>query len=164
MMTTVHRRLTAVASLLTALLLTVGLLAAMAPAQAAPVGVDSASTSTATGKIAARRVNFGAISLNVSNGVSGWAYDKSSKKKAKKAAQKHCKSRAKGANLNPKGCKSALWVRNGCGAIAVRVKNSQIVKVRGAIAFTPKQAKKKAKKKIGKKARVHTYVCTTRYR
>ncbi len=156
----VHRRLTTLVSLLSALLLGVGLLAAAVPAQAAPVAGDSASATTAAGKIAARRVNFGAIALNVKDGWSGWAYDKKTKKKAKKAARKHCRSRS----TQPSGCKSVLWVRNGCGAVAVRVKKGRIVKVRGAIAFTEKAAKKKAKKKVGKKAKVHTYVCTTRYR
>lgn len=165
MTTSVHRRLTTLVSLITAVLLGVGLLAATAPAQALQGKEDRASVPAASSKLAARRVNFGAIALSVDTGWSGWAYDKASKKKAKKAAKKHCTKRAKNAGFTKPKCKVTLWVRNGCGAVAVRTnKQGAITKVRSAIAFQPKAAKKKAKKKIGKKGKVHTYVCTTRYR
>ncbi|CAM3397449.1 DUF4189 domain-containing protein [Nocardioides dubius] len=143
-----------------ALLLTLGVFSAFSPASAAPAaGATSSTADDVAGKVAARRVNFGAIALNVNDGWSGWAYDKATKARAKKAAVKHCKSRSDTA-----GCRTVLWVRNGCGAVAVRVKGGQIVKYRGAIAFTKKAAVRKAKAKVGKGAKLHTYVCTTRYR
>lgn len=146
-------------ALAVALLLTLGVFSAVAPAGAvAPDSSANVANDTA-GKVAARRVNFGAIALNVNDGWSGWAYDKKTKSGAKKAAVRHCKSRS-----DTSGCRTVLWVRNGCGAVAVRVKGGQIVKYRGAIAFTKKAAVRKAKNKVGKGAKLHTFVCTTRYR
>ncbi|MFS3128879.1 DUF4189 domain-containing protein [Nocardioides sp. Bht2] len=146
-------------ALTAALLLAIGMLSAFAPANAASNQGATAARSQESSPVLARRTNFGAIALNVNDGWSGWAYDKATKAKAKKAAVRHCKSRSDTA-----GCRTVLWVRNGCGAIAVRVKGGEIVKYRGAIAFTKKAAVRKAKKKVGSGAKLHTYVCTTRYR
>lgn len=162
MTTFAHRRFTALLSLLSALLLGVGMLTATAPADATP-GQAAPGAERSSSKAAPRRVNFGAIALNVRNQWSGWAIDKKTKKKAKKGAVKHCRKRAKAVGASPKGCKTVLWVRNGCAAIAVRMKKKEIVKVRGAIATTLEEAKAAAKKSVGKKAKVHTYICTTHY-
>ncbi|WP_110205983.1 DUF4189 domain-containing protein [Nocardioides daejeonensis] len=157
-------RLRTVGLLLTALLLAVGMMSALSPANAAGAdGAQAAEASTTATRTAARRVNYGAIALNVKTGWSGWSYDKASKAKAKKAAKKHCKARTP-SGVNTSSCKPVVWVRNGCAAVAVRVKNNKITKVGWGVAFTKKKAKSLAKKKAGKKARVHTWVCTTRYR
>ncbi|KRF15420.1 hypothetical protein ASG90_12030 [Nocardioides sp. Soil797] len=152
------------------LLLTLGILAAFntsasADPSAGPSASDanavSAKQVTATSaRQAARRNYFGAIHVNYKEGTGGYAYDKSSKNKAKKASMKMCKSRSR---VNS-GCKLALWVRNGCGAVAVRVKNGQVVKARSAIAWGKKKAIRKAKNKVGKGAKRYAFVCTTRYR
>ncbi|WP_235734792.1 DUF4189 domain-containing protein [Nocardioides alcanivorans] len=158
-------RLRKLGLLLTALLLTVGVLGALSPANATGTAGESASeTSNSAARTSARRVNYGAIALNTSNGWSGWSYDKASKKKAKKAAKKHCKKRAKASGASGSGCKPVVWVRNGCAAVAVKVKNGRIAKVGWGVAFKKGKAKKLAKKKAGKKAKVHTWMCTTRYR
>jgi len=158
-------RLRAAGLLLTALLLAVGMLSAMTPANAAggTAGATSSESSSTAARTAARRVNYGAIALNVKTGVSGWSYDKGSKAKAKRVAKRHCKSRTP-SGVNKSGCKPVVWVRNGCAAVAVRVKGGQIRKVGWGVAFTKKKAVRIAKRKVGKKAKLHTWMCTTRYR
>lgn len=164
---TASGRMGAVGLFMTALLLAVGVMSAMptaasaAPATAAAT-VDTATSNTAT-RAAARRVNFGAIALNPRTGWSGWSVDKASKKKAKKAAVRHCKKRSRRHNAPPKGCKGIVWVRNGCAAVAVKVKKNQIKRIGWGTAFQKKPAVKKARKKAGKKSKLHTYACTTRY-
>lgn len=164
-------RLRTLGLLLTALLLAVGVMGAIsAPATAgsatangSTAGATEATNAPTAARKAARRVNFGAIALNRKTGWSGWSYDKKTKKKAKKAAKRHCKKRSKRNGASPKGCKNVVWVRNGCAAVAVKIKNNQIKRVGWGVAFKKKKAQKIAKRKAGKKSKLHTFSCTTRY-
>lgn len=157
------------------LLMTIGLAAALSTsATAAPAGADAAAapaaadetatstvvTSPVVARKAAKRKNFGALHVNFRDFQGGYAYDKASKKAAKKASKKMCRKRS----THKGNCKLAAWVRNGCAAVAVRVKNGKVTKARTAIAFGKKKAIKKAKNKVGKGAQRYSYVCTTRYR
>lgn len=159
------------------LLMTIGLAAALSTsASAAPAGADAtaapaAETTATTAKAenlttpvvarkAARRKNFGALHVNFRDFQGGYSYDKRTKKAAKKSSMKMCRSRS----THDKNCKLAAWVRNGCAAVAVRIKNGKVVKARTAIAFTKKKAVRKAKRKVGARAKRYSYVCTTRYR
>lgn len=152
------------------LLLTLGILAAFGTsANAVPsTGPSAATQDTATSvettapvaRSASRRLYYGAIHVNFKEFTGGYSYDKRTKTRAKKASMAMCKSRS---DVNRR-CKLALWVRNGCGAVAVRVKDGQVVKARTAIAFNKKKAIRKAKRKVGRGAERYAFVCTTRYR
>lgn len=162
------RKTNRVLAAIAALVLALGLVAAFnTSASAAPSTTKTASAATnlsqaPAARLAARRKNFGAIHINVRDGRAGYSYDKASKKKAKKAARKMCRRNS----THPKGCKLAAWVRNGCAAVAIRVKKGRIVEAKSAIAFTKKKAVRKARKKVGRKVRKKplVWVCTTRYR
>ena len=158
-------RLRTLGLLMTSLLLAVGMMSAMSTAAtaASSTGATATATSNTAPRAAARRANFGAIALNPRTGWSGWSVDKKSKKKAKKAAIRHCKKRSRRHNAPPKGCKGVVWVRNGCAAVAVKIKKQRIKRIGWGTAFTKKKAAKKARKKAGKKSKLHTYACTTRY-
>lgn len=146
------------------LLMTIGLAAAFTTGASAAPGAAKADTSAdatvhATANRQARRNYFGAIAVNFRDNKAGVVYDKATKKKALNKAQKKCKAKSshKGA------CAKALWVRNTCGAIAVRYNSSnQVVKAKAAFNVKKKKAIKKAKKKVGKRAKIFAWVCTTR--
>ncbi|QIX27366.1 DUF4189 domain-containing protein [Nocardioides sp. JQ2195] len=151
------------------LLLTFGILAAFnTSASADPSTGPSAGTTAGSVDVApttaayqtSRRLYYGAIHVNFKEFTGGYSYDKRTKTRAKKSSMAMCKANS---DVN-KRCKLALWVRNGCGAVAVRVKDGQVVKARTAIAFNKKKAIRKAKRKVGRGAERYAFVCTTRYR
>lgn len=143
-------------ALIAALAMTV---TAFAPANAAG-GVTTADNDGTVVKTEGKARNyFGAVSLNLIDGKIGIANDKRSKNAALKAAVKSCKKKSK----NDNGCKRTAWVRNGCGALALKAKAGGGYKQAWGVAFNLGPAKKKAKKKAGKGSKVYAWVCTTRY-
>ena len=55
---------------------------------------------------------FGAIAYSPRSGADGWAKDHPSREAAERAAVTACSKHAK-------DCRSVVWFKNGCGAIAV---------------------------------------------
>lgn len=108
----------------------------------------------------ARRMRFGAISLNIYTGRYGWANDFLKRKKARNAAQRKCRQ-----GSYPGYCRKVVWVRNGCASVAVRWNaNGSVNRYAWSSAFRTKAAAAKAaRKKCGPKCRTRVTICTTRY-
>ena len=122
-----------------------------ATADAAPV------TQTADHAVTAKRNYYGAIAVNTKTLAGAYAYNYSSKSKAIAAALSKCKKTKDG----KKNCRPELWVRNGCGALAIKkVKGGY--RFYGGFASSKKSAIAKAKKAAGKGGKYYAYVCTTR--
>lgn len=64
-----------------------------------------------TGAAAAHADSFGAISLSLATGATGWSHDYASRWKAEEVAQSHCYKYAG-------DCRVAIWFKNACGAVA----------------------------------------------
>jgi hypothetical protein len=64
------------------------------------------------GKVARAQEHFGAIAYSPSSGAHGYAFDFSTQAGAEARALAECNSKGR-------GCQSAIWFRNACGAIAV---------------------------------------------
>lgn len=138
----------------------VGLVAALAVVLAALMPASSASADP-KGKAANSKAEspyFGAISLNLKDGKIGLANDKRSKRAALRSAVRTCKKKSE----HKSACESTAWVKNGCGALALK-KTKKGYRQGYAVAFDLPPAKKKAIRKAGKGSKVVAYVCTTRY-
>jgi len=120
-----------------------------APAQAA---APDASSERA-------RANYGAISVGWWDHAWGASYDYRSKKAAKQAAQKACRKHSD----YPAKCSTAVWVRNGCAAVAVRLRaDGSVGRYGWAVNRLKAPAVRAAKQKCGRKCVKLTWVCTTR--
>lgn len=155
-----QRTLTTAGSLVIAVIAALAMaLTAVTPANATG-GVTTTDNNGAVVKTDGKARNyFGAVSLNLIDGKIGIANDKRSKGAALKAAVKSCKKKSS----NKNGCKRTAWVRNGCGALALKAKANGSYKQAWGVAFNLAPAKKKAKKKAGKGSKVYAWVCTTRF-
>lgn len=105
------------------------------------------------------RAYFGAISLNLRDGKIGLANDKRTKRGALRAAVANCKKKS----AHDASCKRTAWVKNGCGALALKKKADGSWRQGYGVAFNLAPAKRKALRKAGKGAKVVAWVCTTRY-
>jgi serine/threonine-protein kinase len=56
--------------------------------------------------------SFGAIAYSPSTGATGWSYDHGSRRDAERTARNNCDQSAN-------DCRTAIWFKNGCGALAV---------------------------------------------
>jgi hypothetical protein len=120
------------------------------PAQA--TGADPSSSERA-------RTNYGAISVGWWDHAWGASYDYGTKSGAKRAAQKACRKHSS----YPGKCGTAVWVRNGCAAVAVRVRDDGSVGRYGwAVNRLKAPAIRAAKHKCGRACVKLTWVCTTR--
>lgn len=154
--------------LVAALLMAIGTMAAFAPANASSAGRTGSgageagpAVKTSTTTAPRRRRYFGAISLNYRDNSSAYSYNYRTKRRALRAAQRRCKRRSN----YPGHCHKIVWVRNGCAAVAVRYdRYHRIREVGWGVAYRKRRAIRKAKRQVGRGARRHTYVCTTRYR
>lgn len=97
---------------------------------------------------------FGAIAYSPQSGAHGWARDHRTRAAAEKAALSACRKHAK-------DCRSAVWFKNGCGAIAVKPERyywgwgtTQDLADRAALKACAKQGK-------GKDCKVTVQACTT---
>ncbi len=136
--------------LLVVLAVTLGVTLAFTTAIPASAGTTDSSQQ--------RRDYFGAISVSSDNAWGG-SYDYANKRKAIKRAQAECKKRS---NL-PGTCEAAVWVRNGCAALSVRLNPDGYVTHYGwAVNRFKGPAIKAAQKKCGKKCVKRAWVCTTR--
>lgn len=143
---------------------------AATPASAAPT--DTTETSTATSTTAAEQTApvtartrcriprcYGAIVINPRTGGSAYSYNYPTRAKAIYAAKKRCRSYGAGSY-----CRTAVWVRNGCAAVAWRKRNGRMVEWAGRVAFNRAPAIRKAKRAVAGPGTEHlwTYVCTSR--
>lgn len=126
-----------------------------APAQAAPVAEVAAPTAAS---VASARNYYGAIAINTRTGASAYSYDYKTKSAAINAALKKCKRYAHGSS-----CRTAIWVRNACGAVAYKTYSNGSWRYQSAWATSKKAAIARAKRPLGKGAKTLTWVCTTRY-
>ena len=55
--------------------------------------------------------NYGAIAYSPRTGASGYSYDFGNRARAERAAMRQCR-------LRGRGCRIAVWFRDGCGAVA----------------------------------------------
>jgi Domain of unknown function (DUF4189) len=107
----------------------------------------------------APRAYYGAISLNLKDGKIGLANDKRTKRRALNAAVANCKKKS----AHDGACKRTAWVKNGCGALALKKKADGSWRQGYGVAFNLAPAKRKALREAGKGAKVVAWVCTTRY-
>jgi len=105
------------------------------------------------------RTNYGAISVGWWDHAWGASYDYGSKAKAKKAAQRACKKHS----AYPGRCSTAVWVRNGCAAVSVRLRpDGSVGRYGWAVNRLKRPAIRAAQHKCGSQCVKLTWVCTTR--
>ncbi len=144
-----HRTRRRLAALAVALGVTVTLVVAPPAAAGAP---DPARSERAP-------ANYGAISIGFWDHAWGASYDYASKAKAKRAAQKACKKHSN----YPSKCRTAVWVRNGCAAVSVRLRvDGSVARYGWAVNRLKAPAVRAAKQKCGRRCVKLTWVCTTR--
>ena len=127
-----------------------------APAQAAPTASTVAAPTAASS--ASARNYYGAIAINTRTGAYGYSYDYKTQSGAINAALKKCRRSAYGSY-----CRTAVWVRNACGAVAYKTYSNGSWRYQSAWASSKKAAIARAKRPLGTGARTLTWVCTTRY-
>jgi len=138
---------------LIAIAITLGVTVAMAAATpASAASADPSSSERA-------RNYYGAISVGWWDHAWGTSYNFRTKSAAKRAAQKACR---KHSNF-PAKCGTAVWVRNGCAAISVRLRaDGSVARYGWAVNRLKRPAIRAAKHKCGRKCVKLTWVCTTR--
>ncbi|WP_181407738.1 DUF4189 domain-containing protein [Nocardioides sambongensis] len=155
--------LAAVASVLLAALLVAAPSANAEPATPSSVrGAEAQTPERANARLGCRVPRcYGAISVNPRTGDAVWGYNYGTKKRAVAAVQTKCKKR----NPDARGaCTRAVWVRNGCAAVAWRGRNGVLQEWAGRAAFTKSKAIRKARNAVRGPGRVKvwTWVCTSR--
>ena len=135
------------------------LLVILALALGVSLAVTTAPSASASSDTSQQRRNyFGALSISSDNAWGG-SYDYVTKRKAIKRAQRECKKRSN----YPGTCERAVWVRNGCAALSVKLNSDGFVTRYGwAVNRYKGPAIKAAQKKCGKKCVKRAWVCTTR--
>lgn len=118
--------------------------------------VDAPAPPTAPA-VAAYYNYYGAISLAMTGGAVGWAYDYGTKWQALRSAQRACKSRSS----YPWSCEKVAWVRNGCLAVAVNWDGDYIDYYGWGVANTKRQAYWRALDECGYGCVKRAYTCTT---
>lgn len=151
------------AMLLTALLMAVGVMAAVSgPATAAPTASTTtagvAADTTTAAPAAARRYYWGAIAISDGDYAWGTSYDYRTKKAARKAARRKCRAYSD----YPGKCVVRMVVLNQCGAYAWKRRPNGTLKWGYARYYSKAKTIRKAKKRAGKGAKILTWVCTTR--
>jgi len=135
------------------------LLVILALALGVSLAVTTALPASASSNSSEQRRNYyGALSISSDNAWGG-SFDYGTKRGAIKRAQRECKDRS---NL-PGTCEAAVWVRNGCAALSVKLNSDGFVTKYGwAVNRFKGPAIKAAQKKCGKKCVKRAWVCTTR--
>lgn len=141
-----------------------GALLALTPAAGAATTSPDQALSQTVGKPAgptlerARRY-YGAIALSYDNTVTG-KYDVRTKARAKRAALRKCQRLA----AVPDSCRTVVWVRNGCAAVSVRLRDDGTVAKYGwGTGRTKAVAKRRALRAVpGSHDRIRAWLCTTR--
>jgi hypothetical protein len=117
---------------------------------------SSAGAAPAEQSKQAGRVYYGAIAL-ASDGAFGYSYDFATKRAALDAAQQRCRQRSE----YPGTCTKIGWIRNACGAVAVKYDRQGFVsRYKFGWGGTKRAAIAAAKRNFG--GTIRTWVCTTR--
>lgn len=117
--------------------------------------IPASASVTDSGK---RRDYYGALSISVDNAWGG-SYDYATKRAAIRRAQSECKSRSN----RPGTCEAAVWVRNGCAALSVKLnRDGYVTRYGWAVDRYKGPAIRKAQQKCGRKCVKRAWVCTTR--
>ncbi len=117
---------------------------------------SSASAAPADESERAGRVYYGAIAL-AADGAFGYSYDFGTKRAALDAAHQRCRQRSD----FPSTCTKAGWIRNACGAVAVKYDREDFVdRYKFGWGRTKRAAVAAAKRDFG--GEIRTWVCTTR--
>jgi hypothetical protein len=156
------------AAIATLALLGSGLAASTAPAASveAPAAVPTVKqSSTMSEKPTARRdcrtpYCWGSIAVAAGDNRVGWAYNYMHKWRVKRAALNTCKSRSR----YPRTCRVLVWRRNGCAAVAVKLRAGGSVSAWGAgHAYGVRRAKRLALNDCGyPRCYIRKWVCTAR--
>ena len=96
---------------------------------------------------------FGAIAYSPKSGAHGWAKDHKTRAAAEKAALTACRKHAQ-------DCRSAVWFKNGCGALVVNSKRRYYWGW-GTTQNLADDAATKACSKKGDGCKVTVQICTT---
>lgn len=121
-----------------------------------PAGSAQAAESPASARAA--RNYFGAIAISA-DAATGYSYDYRTRKRAQNVAVAKCRQRSN----YPGTCRIAGWMRNACGAVAVKYDSRGFVsRYKYGWAGTKQGAKNAARRNFG--GQIRTFVCTTRYR
>ncbi|MFT4084280.1 MAG: DUF4189 domain-containing protein [Nocardioides sp.] len=158
----------AIAGLLTVSLLEAGAASAASPSVVAGTTSASSSATAVHGRVAPKKATcnwrarkcFGAISVNIKSYKAYFSNDKKSKSTAVNKAQNKCFAKTS----KNRQCRKAGWVRNGCLAVAYRLKSGTLKEWSSAYAYGKAKAKAKAKKKVAGpgKVGIWAWLCTTR--
>ncbi|MDQ4053175.1 MAG: DUF4189 domain-containing protein [Actinomycetota bacterium] len=142
-------RLRTTIAMTAAALLTAACLTVLAPAAGA------ASPGAPTNERSARAL-YGAIAL-AADGAVGYTYDLHTKRAALRAAHKQCRQRSDYAGT----CTKVGWIRNACGAVAVKFRPSGFVsRYKFGWGRTKRAAVEEAKRGFG--GQIGAWVCTSR--
>jgi len=102
------------------------------------------------------RVVYGAIAL-AADGAVGYTYDFRTRRAALRAALRQCRQGSDYAST----CKKVGWIRNSCGAVAVKFRPSGFVKYyKFGWGRTKRDAVREARQGFG--GRTQAWVCTSR--
>lgn len=101
---------------------------------------------------------FGAIAVDRSDGAYGFSLDYPTRAGAERRALRECRIHA-----DSSGCRTVVWVRDGCASVAVRRReNGSLARVTWGIGTTRRPAQVRARTKCGPQCRVLAWTCTTR--
>lgn len=115
-----------------------------------------ASAPAAPSSERAARAYFGAIAL-AADGAAGYAYDFGTKRAALRAAHQRCKSLSD----YPDTCTRVGWVRNACGAVAVKFRpDGFVARYKFGWGRSKAVAIRMAKRNFG--GDIRAWVCTAR--
>ncbi|KQY54574.1 MULTISPECIES: DUF4189 domain-containing protein [unclassified Nocardioides] len=152
--------------LLAALLMTVGVMAALSTgataATAAPAATvaagPAASTTAAPARLAARRYNWGAIAISDGDYAWGTSYDYATKRNARISAIRRCRAHSN----YPYKCVVRMVIVNQCGAYAYKRRADGTLHWGYARYYSKARTIRTAKARAGYNSRLLTWVCTTR--
>ena len=134
--------------------LILGIVGAVAAAMFALLPASAAQAEPAQPNRA--RAYYGAIALS-NDGTATYAFDYRTKRAALSAAYKRCKSRSS----LPRNCRKVGWVRNACGAVAVKkYPSGYISRYHYGYGRNKAAAKAAARRNFG--GQIAVWVCTTR--
>jgi hypothetical protein len=101
---------------------------------------------------------FGAIAVDRTDGAYGFSLDYPTRAGAERRALRECRIHA-----GSPGCRTVVWVRDGCASVAVRRReDGSLARVSWGIGTTRRQAQVRARTKCGAQCRVLAWTCTTR--
>ena len=100
--------------------------------------------------------DYGSIAYSPADGRSGYSYNYGSEGEAVRVAMGHCR------NGGGRDCRTAVWVSNGCGAVAIAGSNRNFVAANGK--YRPEaeaHALALCRHSYGRSCTIKVWVCTS---